>query len=577
MKKTYMEDRRTENPELKKEAMMHFLSSMGHNISKSIDKETKMKQNIQSRAKENTPVNEEPLETSTWNEMESSSLEVLAQPSQPYSGRRVGLTSKTQDNQSSRPPWMGKKCPACKKGFNSLSQVVQCRDCDSFTHTKSTCISTNTSSTENFSCRTCKPTKEVPKTTNTETTLKCSKCSTKFTTKYNLMRHIQRKHEKNTETVEPVEDQTNTITNNPVISLLKKVELEHLGNLFVEAEIDVETIQIMTAFELDKFGVKFGPAKKLIYEARKINQKRDTESLLVEDDTTDESEGTSTNEDKDESTKEDNEHLLIEDDTIEELSELQETVSFHEESQRTQDHASCMQVCKETQLLENPQHKCGFCKTAVSQICPCNIEDPESDNPQHRVHKTKDLCKSKKVFQCKVCFKTAKNEDALKSHMYALHPKYNCDECNSKFNDAALLEEHKSVHISLRPKRRNEHGENSAYKKLRLSEFSIDEETGDLDIMDDSFEDGTFSPTKEDEEVLEDDKEEDIKKKCDMCDFEEFWESEVKMHKEAKRKKNLIKSKESDKAASGKFSCVVCDKSFLSKWNLTRHNNKMHS
>jgi len=112
---------------------------------------------------------------------------------------------------------------------------------------------------------------------------------------------------------------------------------------------------------------------------------------------------------------------------------------------------------------------------------------------------------------------------------------------------------------------------------VRLSEFSIDEETGDLDIMDDSFEDGTFSPTKEDEEVLEDNKEEDIKEKCDMCDFEAFWESEVKMHKEAKRKKNLIKSKESDKAASGKFSCVVCDKSFSSKWNLTRHNNKMHS
>ena len=39
-KKTYLEDRKTDNPTVKREAMMHFLSSMGHNISKSINKES---------------------------------------------------------------------------------------------------------------------------------------------------------------------------------------------------------------------------------------------------------------------------------------------------------------------------------------------------------------------------------------------------------------------------------------------------------------------------------------------------------------------------------------------------------
>ena len=337
---------------------------------------------------------------------------------------------------------------------------------------------------DNFSCKSCKPTKEVSRSTSTETTatkLKCMPCSTLFTNKYNLKRHMVRKHKndfdesetnvgKKDEKVEEQSDNTekedtNNGRNVSILSLLKKIDLEHLNNLFVEAKIYLETLKVMSAFELGKFGVKFGPAKKLLNEIENYkNKKRDTEHLLFEDkeDSTKEDEVQDLQEDQDlgslsilsdlsrvVSNNEESEEAQTEDidmGSLTILSDLSVVVSINEESEEAQTKVACMQVCKDAKDLEKPQHRCRFCKSPVSQICPCNIEDPQSDNPQHRVHKTKDLCNSQQIFKCKDCQKIAKNEEALKSHMYAVHQQFNCDYCNSKFNDKLVLEQHKVIH-----------------------------------------------------------------------------------------------------------------------------------
>ena len=184
----------------------------------------------------------------------------------------------------------------------------------------------------------------------------------------------------------------------------------------------------MSAFELGKFGEKFGPAKKLLNEIENYkNKKRDTEHLLFEDkeDSTKEDEVQDLQEDQDlgslsilsdlsrvVSNNEESEEAQTEDidmGSLKILSDLSVVVSMNEESEEAQTKVACMQVCKYAKDLEKPQHRCRFCKSPVSQICPWNIEDPQSDNPQHRVHKTKDLCNSQQIFKCKDCQKIAKN------------------------------------------------------------------------------------------------------------------------------------------------------------------------
>ena len=86
----------------------------------------------------------------------------------------------------------------------------------------------------------------------------------------------------------------------------------------------------------------------------------------------------------------------------------------------------CLDVFKKARQLEKPQHKCrqAFCDQPVSQICHCNIEDPDSNNPVHRIHKSMKSCKitqeiqqkvstNKDPLMCTECYRTAKTSAAL--------------------------------------------------------------------------------------------------------------------------------------------------------------------
>ena len=180
---------------------------------------------------------------------------------------------------------------------------------------------------------------------------------------------------------------------------------------------------------------------------------------------------------------------------------------------------SCVQVCIKTQQLENPQHKWIYCKYPVSQICSCNVEDPFSDNPQHRVHMRKDLCKPTltQIYKCEQCGKTSKSMEVMKCHMETKHTKYACEDCNSKYYELQKFDEHIKVHKELGTKWKkvseelfNSRPEIEDYqwiylrKKQKLCELEIDEDTQDIVAFDDSYEDATFSPSNEDELEPED-------------------------------------------------------------------------
>ena len=65
----------------------------------------------------------------------------------PFAHRKVGVTEV---------PWKNKKCPSCKVGFNSKSKTIKCHGCDSFTHSKTSCMSKATNKSQ-FFCVTCSP------------------------------------------------------------------------------------------------------------------------------------------------------------------------------------------------------------------------------------------------------------------------------------------------------------------------------------------------------------------------------------------------------------------------------------
>ena len=197
MKKTYIEDSKG-GGDSKKEAIKRFLTNMGHNISKSVLLESSSLRVVAAtRSKKKETIEDSSINhnTSSWQQiLEKSTIEELTQPSNPYSERTVGTTKRVQEetnDKAKRAPWLKKKCPGCRKGFNSQSKTIQCRGCDSFSHDKAICSSTSLKT--DYLCLNCNSSKADPILKSAKNH-SCTKCSESFRDSYNLKRHIERKH-----------------------------------------------------------------------------------------------------------------------------------------------------------------------------------------------------------------------------------------------------------------------------------------------------------------------------------------------------------------------------------------------
>ena len=81
---------------------------------------------------------------------------------------------------------------------------------------------------------------------------------------------------------------------------------------------------------------------------------------------------------------------------------------------------TCLPVCLDASKNPNNQHNCRKCGKALSQICPYNMEDTNSENPMRRVHRIL-FCLAPLVFTCTLCGKNTKSEMSLDCHTRSVH------------------------------------------------------------------------------------------------------------------------------------------------------------
>ena len=236
-------------------AIGDFLSSMGYNVTSAMmkgrDDDYKVSQD------QAVPGEDEDLDTSTWVvNNENSVLEELENPD-CYSQRKIGRKNK---------PWTTKKCPSCSFGFNQKSDPKKCHGCDSFTHNKKACVRFCNVKTQ-FYCKKCNsnppaevrlgnPHENTSMTSDSNGNFKCSICNLVLKSKFNLKRHIGRKHaESVVENIENIEDNTtnqNEIginemqasTEKPanLVNILQSVGLEAFEDVFKAEHIDLEML-----------------------------------------------------------------------------------------------------------------------------------------------------------------------------------------------------------------------------------------------------------------------------------------------------------------------------------------------
>ena len=161
-------------------------------------------------AQGNAPLIEEEGEgdTSTWNQHDLTTPDVIETEDDPFKGRKIGISKKVQEKEDLKEAqwWKGnKKCPNCGKGFGKKSCVAKCTLCERFTHKKTLCMSMSENNTP--ICSKCKPKSFKASNEPNEKSFECKVCRKGFDKKFNFERHIKRTHDGINEPALEVEQQ----------------------------------------------------------------------------------------------------------------------------------------------------------------------------------------------------------------------------------------------------------------------------------------------------------------------------------------------------------------------------------
>jgi hypothetical protein len=496
--------------------------------------------NVYKVSRDQERVSEGDSNTSSWNKCDSLLPEDIVETEEnPFSRRQVGVSKRVQEERQKKADqyWTGgKKCPGCGDGFVKKSKVVTCKECSWFAHKRSTCMTMGEDNT--VICGNCKPIQSKTKNTKTisEENFKCPVCQQMFGSKFNMKRHIIRKHDGNTDPVEEGEAVENSNEESINIPDLKKIlseaKLEDKAGRFDEEGIEIEDILRMNEDDIEKLlkrcGIKrFGDQFRLLEQIRKLK------NVATAKDTT-----------RNKSKEDSIENVEDEEDSIEDVEDSIE----NEEGVENED----VETVKDTTGPNEDE-----------------IEDDIEDNIWRNIAN----------IICKYCGKTARNEDALNSHMNSVH-KIPCVEelCNLEFTSVDEYEIHLRSHLSPRPVRKR--------KAVQVE----DEE--DID-QDDSVVDKSYTP-KDAEEDAEDDYE-DLEYKCKYCPMSFDWEKLLKNHidwqhaLEKKKRPRMEKKKTyidiaklvekalpASKPNTSTKLCKECGKSFAQGWNLSRHMTRVH-
>ena len=404
MKKEYLKEKQNGTADIGE-----FLSNMGHNIMASMlcGKTNELKKTANPRESlifENDGRNHD---VSTWVPDLQHDLSTLDPGENPYLNRRIGKSKKRQEEEEiiSRIPWLGKKCPACGKGFNRTSKTVQCHSCDSFTHQKSGCLSAS-SDKSTFHCKKCKNI-DVPNPRKKPASgiLQCNFCDYKTEAKFNLERHISRKHPDGEKSVPASSDEkqneTEQIKKKP---LSMQIILGEIGLPDLNRKFESEGISLKLLLELSKEDLRRMLSDLEIRWGDRYKIEKQVEKIKNENETFEDSP----------------EHTVIDsaDDIAETVQQsAPETVI---EDSLNSDDSECS-LCAEASKQKKPQHKCRKCGKVVCNLF-CSISDPNSDNEMHRVHKPGDV-------RCiPVSFSQGIN--------------FTCPNCDEKFTSNTRLDDH---------------------------------------------------------------------------------------------------------------------------------------
>ena len=613
----------------RQELVGEFLSNMGHNVVSStlVGRKT----DLRDSQDPNNMIDSVDNDTSAWQVNEESVLEEMEEGDNPYSGRRVGISRKKQEDEELRSQqwWRGAKCPSCKCGFTARSQKKQCHSCDKFTHMKKKCITMAEDNTV-FLCKSCKPVSDDPTTGKSKTStdgFACNICEFKSAFKYNLSRHMDSQHgelddpavlpepEKELGSIsvtEPTAEYPLTLEN-----MLKELGLSNLLENFAAEGVDMDMLKSLSNEDtkecMKEVGVKrFGDRHKILQqisiEKRKgVSKKMDIpkETSFTEEPTKEPLEDTSESV-VDQSTDILNrigEEPVPESCPVDDYDESPvEPVEEHEEE--SVGGVNC-KLCKDA-----TQHVCRTCLKPVCNLV-CSEKDPSSTNEMHRVHKQGDSRCILSFFECPMCGGTFETPRNLQEHIAANHEQESSlslvseassgwmDETDNtkgiqSFGEKLLLENEDSQTLNLTAV--NHEPETSLEELLQEDdEFEINsvfhtqkrivQNLKDINFEEDSDDDREWNQI---EEENEENYEEEIYC-CKICSYTTKHEILLTRHTltthrvHNKRKlpiETVVEAPSKKKKTAGSQSenlyCDVCESKFTRKDNLKRHKLRKH-
>ena len=419
LKKNYLLARQNEE----KDAISIFLRSMGHNVMSA----TMSGRNNEYEESQSQKAWDDNVDRRVSNWVPSNEDSVLEELSceDNFNNRKIGVRS--------REPWIRKKCPSCHLGFNSKSAPIKCYGCDSFTHQKPSCFKYGTEK-NNFYCKVCTLAEQRENPVQKAQTknmhsgkvdggFKCDQCSLVLKTKYNLNRHIERKHvgEQEENLNEELQESRNCPRNNTqskrsvdIKTFLKDIGLEQYENIFNENDIDIEVLLDLRSDEFMDMSKELGIMSWA--HRHKIKRAIEDRKAVVNVMNHVDDVGTS-----------DNDETRVE--IVSDGLEIEEC-----------------ELCK-----SSTQHKCRACNKQVCNLF-CSIQDPNSDNESHRIHKHGDKrCATSELLPCSECSSRYETQDELKSHQEFAHSDifsgnlehlFECPTCNSTYSSPDELQKH---------------------------------------------------------------------------------------------------------------------------------------
>ena len=270
-----------------------------------------------------------------------------------------------------------------------------------------------------FYCKKCKNTNEPNIEKKRTGPLECEFCDYKTNTKFNLQRHVSRKHEDGVislpEDSEAIHEQVFKPNKSPTLkTALGDVGLDSLTEKFEKEGIDIKLLLDLKQEDLRRMlkdlDVNWGDRYKIEKQVEMIKHghtQNQIENVTLEETAT--------------------ETFNYVTDSL--TQEVPDTFSIivnneAESPEEDTDEVIC-NLCNEAAKQERPQHKCRKCAKVVCNLF-CSIKDPESDNDMHRIHKRGDV-------RC-----IAENSETYSSQSIS----FDCPKCNDVFSCNAKLQSH---------------------------------------------------------------------------------------------------------------------------------------